>query len=50
VLAATRWAELRSHYSDEQVAEWFLDLARFRPGSKVVATGSEPTDDRSVYA
>jgi hypothetical protein len=43
VLAATRWAELRSHYSDEQVAELFLDFVRFRPGSKfVIATGSGP--------
>jgi hypothetical protein len=43
VLAATRWAELRSHYSDEHVAGLFLDFQRFRPGSKfVVATGSDP--------
>jgi alkylhydroperoxidase family enzyme len=45
------WAELRSHYTDEQVGELILDLVRFRPGSKlVVAAGLEPEDDRLVYS
>jgi hypothetical protein len=45
------WAELRDHYSKEQVAELVLDLVRFRPGSKlVVAAGAEPSDDQLVYA
>jgi alkylhydroperoxidase family enzyme len=47
---AAEWAELRSHYSQEQVAELILDLVRFRPGSKlVVAAGLEPEDDELVY-
>jgi hypothetical protein len=45
------WAELRSYYSDEQVAELILDLVRFRPGSKlVVAAGFELEGDQLVYA
>ena len=45
------WAELRSYFSDEQVAELILDLVRFRPGSKlVVAAGFEPEGDQLVYA
>jgi alkylhydroperoxidase family enzyme len=49
--AAADWAELRSHYSDEQVAELMLDLVRFRPGSKLmVAAGFEPEGDQLVYA
>jgi hypothetical protein len=48
---ATDWAELRSYYSDEQVAELMLDLIRFRPGSKLmVAAGFEPEGDQLVYA
>jgi hypothetical protein len=48
---ATDWAELRSYYSDEQVAELILDLIRFRPGSKLmVAAGFEPEGDQLVYA
>ncbi|ORV42242.1 hypothetical protein AWC00_12085 [Mycobacterium conspicuum] len=44
------WAELRSYYSQDQVAELILDLVRFRPGSKlVVAAGLEPEDDELVY-
>ena len=47
---AAEWAELRSYYSQEQVAELILDLVRFRPGSKlVVAAGLEPEDDELVY-
>jgi alkylhydroperoxidase family enzyme len=47
---AAEWAELRSYYSHEQVAELILDLVRFRPGSKlVVAAGLEPEDDELVY-
>lgn len=48
---ATDWAELRSYYSDEQVAELMLDLVRFRPGSKLmVAAGFEPEGDELIYA
>jgi hypothetical protein len=48
---AADWAELRSYYSDEQVAELMLDLVRFRPGSKLmVAAGFEPEGDQLVYA
>ncbi len=48
--AAKDWAELRSYYSDEQVADIMLDLVRFRPGSKlVVAAGLEPEGDQLVY-
>jgi len=44
------WAELRSYYSDEQVAELMLDLVRFRPGSKlVVAAGFELEGDQLMY-
>lgn len=47
---AAEWAELRNHYSQEQVAELVLDLVRFRPGSKlVVAAGMEPDEDKLVY-
>ena len=47
---ADEWTELRSYYSQEQVAELILDLVRFRPGSKlVVAAGLEPEDDELVY-
>jgi hypothetical protein len=45
------WAELRSYYSAEQVAELMLDLVRFRPGSKLmVAAGFEPEGDQLIYA
>jgi hypothetical protein len=44
------WTELRSYYSDEQVAELLLDLVRFRPGSKlVVAAGFELGADERTY-
>ena len=43
------WAELRSYYFDEQVAELMLDLVRFRRGSKLmVAAGFEPEGDQLV--
>ena len=46
---AADWAELRSYYSQEQVAELIHHLVRFRPGSKlVVAAGLEPEDDELV--
>jgi len=46
----SEWTELRSYYSQEQVAELILDLVRFRPGSKlVIAAGLEPEDDELVY-
>jgi alkylhydroperoxidase family enzyme len=45
------WAQLRSYYSGEQLAELILDLVRFRPGSKLtVAAGREPVLDGLVYA
>lgn len=49
--SAADWSELRTYYSDEQVAELLLDLVRFRPGSKLmVAAGLEPEGDQLVYA
>jgi hypothetical protein len=49
--SAADWSELRTYYSDEQVAELLLDLVRFRPGSKLmVAGGFEPEGDDLVYA
>jgi hypothetical protein len=46
---ATDWAELRSHYTGEQIAELILDLVRLRPGSKLmVAAGTEPDEDRLI--
>lgn len=49
--AVADWTELRSYFSDEQVAELMLDLVRFRPGSKLtVAAGLEPDGDQLVYA
>ncbi len=42
-------AEMRRHFTDEQIAELVLDLVRYRPGSKMtVAAGHEPADDELV--
>lgn len=45
------WDELRTHYTEEQIAELILDLVRFRPGSKLmVGAGFEPEGDQLIYA
>jgi alkylhydroperoxidase family enzyme len=44
-------AELLAHFTPEQAAELFLDLVRFRPGSKLtVVAGDEPAEEGLIYS
>ena len=44
-------AELLEHFTPEQAAELFLDLVRFRPGSKLtVVAGDEPAEEGLIYS
>lgn len=48
--AAAR-TELLAHFTAEQAAELFLDLVRFRPGSKLtVVAGDEPAEEGLIYS
>jgi len=48
---AAAQAELLAHFTPEQAAELFLDLVRFRPGSKLtVVAGDEPADEGLIYS
>jgi alkylhydroperoxidase family enzyme len=48
---AAAQAELLAHFTPEQAAELFLDLVRFRPGSKLtVVAGDEPAEEGLIYS